>query len=315
MNYMRKYIFVFGLFFLFLFRISFNYNSLPVSNETNYPYIKTDKISIIKGTEDIKQFIEVISVHDYDVEVDMSGVDIHKKGVYKANVIAKNKVSSSSKIIDVEVLDKIVYLTFDDGPSYNTQFILDILKIYNVKATFFVTGENYQYKQLIQDAYKQGHTIGLHAYSHDYETLYTSENGYFDDLNKIRQYVKSVTGYDSKFIRFPGGSSNTISKKYCHGIMKRLTKSVQNRGYEYFDWNISSGDAEASTVSASSIIEKATTIPSYSQDYIILLFHDSSNKTTTVDALPSIIEYYLDKGYTFMPIDKTSYIYHQPVLN
>ena len=108
--------------------------------------------------------------------------------------------------------EKIVYLTFDDGPSDNTKKILDILDQYKVKGTFFVTGNNQKKNDLIRLAYEKGHSIGLHTYTHDYASVYASEENYFKDLQEIPDMVENVTGEKSCLIRFPGGSSNTISK-------------------------------------------------------------------------------------------------------
>ena len=143
--------------------------------------------------------------------------------------------------------EKIVYLTLDDGPSDNTQAVLDILDKYNAKATFFVTGEMPEYKDMIKAAYDKGHTIGMHTYSHDYAKVYASVDAYFQDLDQIGQMVQEEIGYVPCFIRFPGGSSNTVSKKYTAGIMSTLVQEVQNRGYQYYDWNGSSGDGSVIT--------------------------------------------------------------------
>ena len=115
-------------------------------------------------------------------------------------------------------------MTFDDGPSENTIKVLDILKEYDVKATFFVTGHAPSYNDFIKEAFEQGHSIGLHTYSHDYKNIYSSTNAYFNDLDQINSMVESITGQKSDIIRFPGGSSNSISAKYSPGIMSKLVK-------------------------------------------------------------------------------------------
>ena len=124
--------------------------------------------------------------------------------------------------------EKVVYLTLDDGPSKNTQAVLDILDKYNAKATFFVTGAMPEYKDMIKKAYDKGHTIGMHTYSHDYAKVYASVDAYFQDLDQIGQLVKEEIGYVPCFIRFPGGSSNTISASYTKGIMTTLTQEQRN---------------------------------------------------------------------------------------
>lgn len=309
---MKKIIIILSLIFIFIFS---NFNQ-PVINLIDNPYIISDKISIIKDTKDIKPFIEVSTASSYTIDVDMKYVQTHKKGIYNALVTLNTPDKIHHKIIQVEVLDKIMYLTFDDGPSYNTIKILEILDKYDIKATFFVTAENKNYKYLIKEAHLKGHTIGLHTYTHDYSYIYSSKENYFRDLNQIDEYVEDILGIKTPYIRFPGGSSNTISKKYSKGIMSLLSKEIQAKGYQYYDWNLSSSDAEKPLMKKEDII-KSSVSKTYNgnNDYIILLMHDTSSKTTTVEALPEIIEYYLNKGYTFKPIDKTSFIYHQKIHN
>lgn len=206
--------------------------------------------------------------------------------------------------------EKVVYLTLDDGPSDNTQAVLDILDKYNAKATFFVTGEMPEYKDMIKVAYDKGHTIGMHTYSHDYPKVYASVDAYFQDLDQIGQLVKEEIGYVPCFIRFPGGSSNTVSKKYTAGIMSTLVQEVQNRGYQYYDWNGSSGDGAVRTTEE--LVAQAT---SFESNNIILLCHDSHGKQTTVEALPQIIEHYQSLGYTFKALDRDSFVAHHGVNN
>lgn len=206
--------------------------------------------------------------------------------------------------------EKIVYLTLDDGPSVNTQKVLDILDKYNCKATFFVTNINPEYKDLIKKAYDAGHTIGLHTYSHDYAKLYASEDAYFDDLIKIGEVVKEQIGYVPAFIRFPGGASNGISKKYCKGIMSKLTQDVVAKGYQYYDWNCSSGDG--GNCDTATLVANATSV---SYNNIMLLSHDSNGKETTVEALPQIIEHYQAQGYVFKAIDTESFAAHHKTNN
>ena len=206
--------------------------------------------------------------------------------------------------------EKVVYLTLDDGPSDNTQAVLDILDKYNAKATLFVTGEMPEYKDMIKVAYDKGHTIGMHTYSHDYPKVYASVDAYFQDLDQIGQLVKEEIGYVPCFIRFPGGSSNTVSKKYTAGIMSTLVQEVQNRGYQYYDWNGSSGDGAVRTTEE--LVAQAT---SFESNNIILLCHDSHGKQTTVEALPQIIEHYQSLGYTFKALDRDSFVAHHGVNN
>ena len=206
--------------------------------------------------------------------------------------------------------DKVVYLTFDDGPSENTKKILDILAEYNAKATFFITGANEQCRSYIKEAYEAGHTIGLHTYTHDYDKVYKSDEAYFDDLEQVGQVVKEQIGFVPCFIRFPGGSSNMISAEYNKGIMTRLVKSVQEKGYQYYDWNLDSGDGAGK--GKDELIKNSQTDK---LNHIMLLCHDAGAKHETVEALPSIIEYYQQNGYEFRAIDRESYVVHHKVNN
>ena len=208
--------------------------------------------------------------------------------------------------------NKIVYLTFDDGPSGNTAKILDVLAKYNIKATFFVTGNGKKYNYLIKRAHNEGHTIALHTYSHDYKKVYSSVDAYFDDLTRVGNMVKEQIGFVPKYIRFPGGASNTISRKYSQGIMSKLVTEVQARGYQYYDWNVSSGDASGNNVPVSKIVKNSTS--SRSQN-IMLLAHDTAAKSTTVEALPQIIEHYQALGYSFKGITDSTFTPHQRVNN
>lgn len=207
---------------------------------------------------------------------------------------------------------KVVYLTFDDGPSENTEGVLDILDQYGINATFFVTGNDPDYRDSIRDAYERGNTIGMHTMTHDYKTVYASEDAYFSDLDQVAQVVKDEIGYVPYLVRFPGGSSNTVSANYSSGLMTALSEDVPARGYQYYDWNVSSGDAAGNNVAVDTIVDSSC-VEGYSN--IMLLCHDSNTKATTVEALPRIIQYYLDNGYTFAPIDRSTYVVHHRVGN
>ncbi len=197
------------------------------------------------------------------------------------------------------ISEKTCYLTFDDGPSDNTLKVLDILKQHGIRATFFVMGtEKLSYVKQIHDA---GHTVALHTYCHEYSEIYVSQKAYFDDLKKISDGVKQYIGVEPKVIRFPGGSSNTVSRDYCTGIMTALATETANQGYVYFDWNVDSSDASGNNVPVSDIMASIQNQGNYSDQEIVLM-HDTGAKDTTVEALPQIIEFYKEKGYTFAPI-------------
>ena len=207
---------------------------------------------------------------------------------------------------------KTIYLTFDDGPSARTPEVLQILADNGVKATFFVKNGG-KYNHYMQDIVAQGHTIALHTYTHDYASIYSSDEAYLSDLQQISDLVYNETGVRTNIMRFPGGSSNTKSKKYCQGIMTRMTQKVTEMGYLYYDWNLSSGDASGGTVPASTIINNCRKVPR--NNTVIVLMHDAGDKRTTVEALPEVIAYYKAAGCNFAAIDENTPPIHQKVAN
>ncbi|MCD7892830.1 MAG: polysaccharide deacetylase family protein [Erysipelotrichaceae bacterium] len=278
--------------------------NLNVFKDTEAPTITglEDITVYVNETVDYMSGISAIDNHDINptVSVDSDGVDTSKTGTYEVTYKVTDKADNTNTYTQTVTVkekpketkkadgSKVVYLTFDDGPSSNTKKVLEILDKYDAKATFFVTGNGQKYNSYIKDAYDAGHTIGLHTYTHDY-SIYTSQETYFEDLTKVGNMVKDIIGFVPKYIRFPGGSSNTVSKKYKEGIMSELVDAVHDEGYEYYDWNVSSGDASGNNVAVSKIVKNST---SSSANTIVLLMHDTDAKDTTIKALPKIIEYY-----------------------
>ena len=239
------------------------------------------------------------------------GVDSSKLGTYQVTYFVKDKEGNEAKKErKVVVSNGVIYLTFDDGPnSGTTNVILDILKEEGVKATFFVT--NYGPDELIKREYDEGHTVALHTGCHDYATIYSSDEAYFNDLYSVQDRVKRITGQESKIMRFPGGASNTVSRRYSSGIMTRLTAEVVNRGFKYYDWNISSGDA-GNTTQPSGVYSNV--VNSLRHDRVnMVLMHDV--KTYTRDALRDIIRYGKNNGYRFERITMDTEMITQRVNN
>jgi len=245
-------------------------------------------------------------------------VDTSKVGSY----VIKYKVSDSSGnsyttkrtvVVRKKVIttgNGVIYLTFDDGPSYVTKKILDILDEENLKATFFVTSANKYTKR----AYNSGHTIGLHSNTHDYSYIYKNSNNYFSDLNKISDKVYNTIGIRTKIIRFPGGSSNTVSRNYNKGIMTYLTKEVVNRGYTYFDWNVGSNDTGKDSNNSNNIYYNVVNNLSHNKTNIVLM-HDSSGHDATASALRKIISYGKENNYTFKAITEDTPLVRHGVNN
>lgn len=203
---------------------------------------------------------------------------------------------------------KKIYLTFDDGPSSNTDEILDILKAYDVKATFFVVGKTDEasrkaYRRIVEE----GHTLGMHSYSHSYADIYASEEDFQTDMKKLQEYLYELTGVWPRFYRFPGGSSNTVSNI----DMQKLADWLTDQGVTYFDWNVASGDAVSRELPAETLLANCLAGIRNQQSCVVLM-HDAANKDTTVEALPEIIsEIRLQEDAVFLPItDDTVPVQH-----
>ena len=272
------------------------------------------EVSLLVGDEFADPGYKATDNCDEDVKVKVDGsVNSQAKGTYELKYTATDAAGNTSVVTRKVVVFNnkgVIYLTFDDGPnSGTTDVILDILKEEKVKATFFVTCKGPD--ELIKREYNEGHTVALHTASHDYSIVYASVDSYFNDLKGVQDRVKNITGYESKIIRFPGGASNTISRRYSNGIMSTLTQEVLNRGYKYYDWNISSGDAGNTTdpnVVYSNVVNSLRTDRAN-----MVLMHDI--KPYTRDALRSIIKYGKSNGYRFEKITMDTEMITQRVNN
>lgn len=209
---------------------------------------------------------------------------------------------------------KVVYLTFDDGPSKNTQNILDILAENDVRATFFVNGRTDDdgiacYKAIAAG----GHEIAMHSYSHDYEYVYASVDNFVTDLDKIRNLITEVTGRTPMVYRFPGGSSNTLSVR--RQPMEDFISALLDRGIVYFDWNVDSTDGEGPNRDVQTLIDETKSgLDGKKQQYVVLM-HDAGDHDTTVQALPAIIQYCREQGYTFDVITSDTPEVHHSIAN
>ncbi|MDD7541901.1 MAG: polysaccharide deacetylase family protein [Mobiluncus porci] len=218
------------------------------------------------------------------------------------------KVVPVKQVSQVNPGHKVVYLTFDDGPSRYTGALLDALAARNVHVTFFVTGSGDP--ALIGRAAREGHTVGIHTFSHDYKKIYASKAAYLDDLNAINSVIAAQTGSPTHIMRFPGGSSNTVSS-FNPGIMTTLTRDLTNMGYYYFDWNVESGDA--GRVKTSDAVFNNVIAGIQRHDVSVVLQHDSHGFST--EAVGRIVDWGISHGYTFLPLDETSPQAHQRVAN
>ena len=200
-----------------------------------------------------------------------------------------------------------VYFTFDDGPSEQTEEILDVLKNNNLKATFFVVGKtDERSKELYRRIVDEGHTIGLHSYSHKYSDIYASKAAFLADLQKISDLIYQTTGQRTMLYRFPGGSSNKVSNVDMQLLIQYLNES----GYTYYDWNVMSGDASTQNFSAEVLTQNVMSGIKKNQTSIVL-YHDADSRTATVKSLTDVIDQLIDMGAQILPIDdNTKQIQH-----
>ena len=261
---------------------------------------------------------------DITDKVEISGsVNIYHAGTYTLTYTATdshgNKATAERTVVVKPIKQpntvapggKVIYLTFDDGPSKHTDTLLAVLERYNAKATFFVVNTGNQMKKRLNAIVDGGHGIAIHSKTHEYSEIYASEEAFFNDLYAMQKIIKDYTGVTTTLMRFPGGSSNTISKKYNAGIMTRLTQAVQDQGFQYFDWNVSSGDAGGTKDTAQVVTNVIKGIEG--KQYAIVLQHDIHD--FSVAAVEEILIWGLANGYTFQALTPNSPTYHHPVNN
>lgn len=298
--------------------------TLTIFKDAKAPAISGIKdLNLKKGsTYDFNHNITVKD--DYDskpkLNIDTSKLNMNKVGTYEIKYTATddsgNKTEKTTKVnvVDYATNDsnynsgKIVYLTFDDGPSKFTADILAILKKHDVKATFFVVGNNPdQYASIV----KAGHGFGLHTYAHKYE-MYKSEEDFYADQNKLEKMIQKELGYSPKIMRFAGGSSNKVSIKFNKGIMTKLTKSVEAKGYRYYDWNCDIGDG-LSGVTVKKEVNNIKFCIEQEHEVLHILAHDT--KEATRDSMNTVIPLLLDAGYHFEIIDINVEPWHHNINN
>lgn len=250
-------------------------------------------------------------------------VDTSKTGAYYLTYTStdtSNNVSTETRSVfvyepiagfEVEPNGKVVYLTFDDGPGPYTEKLLDVLDKYNVKVTFFVTSQFSNYRDMIGEAYRRGHTIAMHSYTHNFGKIYSSESAYYEDLHDIQEVCQEQTGVIPSIVRFPGGTSNTVSRKYCSGIMTVLSQSLLDNGYQYCDWNVDSMDVSTAKTVDDIVHNVTSGIANHTNSFV--LQHDI--KEFSVDAVEQIIQWGLENGYTFMPMSADTPMIHFNPLN
>jgi peptidoglycan/xylan/chitin deacetylase (PgdA/CDA1 family) len=273
--------------------------------------------TIVQGT----QFQDQYTATD-DVDGDLTGkvkvdgsVDTTKPGTYQLHYQVEdahgNKAEADRTVTVTAQETKMVYLTFDDGPCKYTQQLLDVLAKYGAHATFFVTNQFPEYQGMIAKEAAAGHAVGVHSYSHDYPTIYASTDAYWKDFDAMNAVIQAQTGSTSTLMRFPGGSSNLISKEYTPGIMTQLVTQAGEKGLTYFDWNVDSTDADGHPDKdkiANSIIQGMQT-----HNSAVILCHDIHPET--IAAMDTVLSWGQQNGYTFAALTKDSYPAHHTVKN
>lgn len=223
------------------------------------------------------------------------------KQIEELNVEIKELEESGTNLSDLFIEEenkKVAYLTFDDGPSANTIKILDFLKANNIKATFFVL-EKQGYDDLYKRIVDEGHAIAIHSSTHDYAEIYQNVDAFMADVKSLSDYIKDLTGVETKILRFPGGSNNRVSHRYGGSdIMSKIIPTIEGAGYVYYDWNVDSQDAAKGLQDTQVIVDSVLSQAKHNSNAVILM-HDAAAKTTTVEALPAIVEGLKEQGFVF----------------
>jgi peptidoglycan-N-acetylglucosamine deacetylase len=268
---------------------------------------------IARPNEDIKnkQHETLLLTKETKMEenkVDPNEIELDKEIEIKKSAAKRIKTA----LTQIDKNKKIAYLTFDDTMSENTVNILDTLKEYDIKATFFpnlnAKAQDIEFqKQMLKRMVAEGHVIGNHTASHSYSYVYSSLDNYIEDTEKLNEFIYDAAGVKPNLVRFPGGSNNQVCWRYGgKSLMNQLIAKIKEQGYQYFDWNVSSADSAAETVPTNIIIRNVLN-GSRGQNKVIILMHQSRTKTTSAEALPKIIKGLESSGYSFEGLSKDSF--------
>lgn len=277
-------------------------------------------MTLTAGEEYVEPGFTATDNHDGDVT---DKVVVHGTVRPNGRTYLKYEVTDSNgntrvvkRRIDVEIPEdqKVIYLTFDDGPSEYTEELLNVLDEYNAKVTFFITNGDEEYHDMITEAYERGHTIGVHSFSHDVSEVYSSTRAFYDDLQWIQNLAVMKTDVVPNILRFPYGTGNTISESYEKGIMSDLTSTIHMHNYTYCDWNVNSDDCGEAQTEAEVVSNVINGIQELDEgEAPIVLMHDVNEHT--VDAVDDIVEWGLANGYLFLPLVEDSPMVQQEVKN
>ncbi len=300
--------------------VQLNDNSAPVITLNG-----DSTITISQFTDFTDPGVTAIDDRDGDISASVTvdgSVDKYRSDTYTITYRVSDAFGNESEAVRYVVVesapspdDHAIYLTFDDGPSsIPTVMILDVLQEYDIKATFFICNYDEDKIPILQRMIDEGHTIGIHGYSHDYAEIYTSVDAFMNNIYKLRDKLYDDFGYEAFVTRFPGGTANTMSAHYCVGIMSEIVDATNNAGLMYMDWNTSSGDSASEGISAEEIVANVESELEEDRENVVLM-HDYAGRQTSAEALPYIIDYGLENGYSFYPVTKETTPVHQPVMN
>ena len=247
-------------------------------------------------------------------EIKISGsVDTKTLGTYTITYEVDGEKALTRTVVVREKPQKIIYLTFDDGPGKGTRTVLNALDKYNVKATFFVTAQfSNSYLKLIGEEYSKGHAVGVHTLTHKW-SVYDSLEAYVDDFNAMNEIIKEQTGSYTKIFRFPGGSGNTVSKSHKTGVVTEIANYMTEKGYVYYDWNLSSGDASSGKLTSEKIINNVLNHVDNCSYHCVILFHDY--KSQTANAIEPIVKELVNRGYDFGVLTEDGPTVHAKIKN
>ncbi|MBR3771771.1 MAG: polysaccharide deacetylase [Clostridium sp.] len=253
--------------------------------------VEEEAVVLVQGAENTEEDLDSVLAEDGGKGTqDSDNVASGKDGADESVQVANGKGNQSKR----------VYLTFDDGPSTNTEKILDILEEYDTKATFFVVGQEDEFsKKMYQRIVEEGHTLAMHSYSHNYSQIYKSKKAFFKDMQKIENLLYKTTGIKSIYYRFPGGTSNKVSKV----SMRALADAITDEGYVYFDWNAMSGDASGKNLTKKQLITNVLEDVEIHNTSVVLM-HDAADKKKTVEMLPVLLKKLKKMNVKILPIDK-----------
>jgi peptidoglycan/xylan/chitin deacetylase (PgdA/CDA1 family) len=277
------------------------YGLSNVTIEDKYAYA-AEKVDLdIEKTMVVSEDEITVEKTDPIINIEETTTDTEVSSKEATEVKEKNKIKDKEKPQNNGIYSgKKVYLTFDDGPSTYTADILDILADYEIKATFFVTGKtDKQSKKLYKRIVEEGHTLGMHSYSHIYGKIYNSIEDFDKDFTKLWKLLYDTTGNKPSIFRFPGGSDNLVNKNG----MDKFIRYLNEASITYYDWNVVNGDATGVVYTKEQLIDNVLEGVT-KKDTSIVLMHDAQTKKTTVDSLPGLLNILIAEDAQILPIDK-----------